>query len=142
MVPPQDYPNLVRSALRLNHAWQPDLVLVEKSGTGYPLFQDLFRTHRLSSKTYTITPCDDKVTRFEAQTAKLETGHFLVPVKASWLEEFRRECLVFPGAKYDDQVDSMTQFLAWTGSRRGSAVIEPRKPHPQPRSLGHRISRW
>ena len=137
-----DYPDLVRSALRLNQEWEPDCILIEKSGTGFPLFQDLFRTHRLSRKTQTITPVDDKVTRFEAQTAKLETGNFLVPVEAPWLEDFRRECLAFPGAKYDDQVDSMTQFLAWTGSRRGRGFTEPRTPHPQPRSFRRRVSNW
>jgi predicted phage terminase large subunit-like protein len=114
----------------------------EKRDRFFPLFQDLSRTHRLSRKTQTITPVDDKVTRFEAQTAKLETGNFLVPVEAPWLDDFRRECLAFPGGKYDDQVDSMTQFLAWTGSRRGRGFTEPRKPHPQPRSVGRRVSYW
>ncbi len=38
-----------------------------------------------------------------------------------WLSEFKRELLAFPNGRYNDQVDSMTQFLDWIGGRRGRA---------------------
>jgi phage terminase large subunit-like protein len=39
------------------------------------------------------------VTRLEAQTARLETGRYLVPAHAPWLDEFRRELQSFPMGK-------------------------------------------
>ena len=135
-----DYPDLLKRALSLDQDWQPDRILIEQAGTGHSLHQDL-RRRGLTRKMQLILPCNDKETRFEAQTAKLETGDFLIPRDAPWLDEFRRECLAFPSGKYDDQVDAMAQFLWWTGSRRGSGFIERgNKPHPQPRNFGRRVT--
>jgi hypothetical protein len=67
------------------------------------------------------TPRDDKETRFAVQTAKIESGMVLIPKEADWLPAFKRELLGFPNGRYDDQVDSMTQFLEWIGGRRGRA---------------------
>ena len=70
--------------------------------------------------------------RFEAQTARLETGKYRIPEAAPWLAEFRRELLAFPMAKYDDQVDSLVQFLEWSASPRGTGFVErdPRTGRP------------
>jgi predicted phage terminase large subunit-like protein len=37
----------------------------------------------------------------------------LLPAEAPWLDEFRTELLRFPQGRHDDQVDSLSQFLAW-----------------------------
>jgi hypothetical protein len=37
--------------------------------------------------------------------------------RAGWLEEFIAELLAFPG-RHDDQVDALTQGLAWGRERR------------------------
>jgi hypothetical protein len=55
--------------------------------------------------------------------------HFLVRigavvVNAPWLDEFVSELLSFPG-RHDDQVDALTQGLAW----RLSARSPPRSAH-------------
>ena len=45
-----------------------------------------------------------------------------VPRRASWLDELRKEIMAFPAGKLDDQVDALTQGLAWgrqSWSRRG-----------------------
>ena len=34
-----------------------------------------------------------------------------IPRRASWLDEFRKEIMAFPAAKYDDQVDALSQAL-------------------------------
>ena len=47
------------------------------------------------------------------QTVKIEAGHVFLPEKASWLSDFKDEVLQFPNGKFDDQIDSMSQFLGW-----------------------------
>jgi predicted phage terminase large subunit-like protein len=59
----------------------------------------------------------DKVTRMSAQSAKIEAGHVFLPRRAEWLDDFRAELLQFPYGRYDDQVDSMSQFLNWIDRR-------------------------
>ena len=39
-------------------------------------------------------------------------GSIRLPRRAAWLEEFTSELLAFPG-RHDDQVDALTQALAW-----------------------------
>jgi len=33
--------------------------------------------------------------------------------KAPWLQDFQTEILQFPNGRFDDQVDSLSQFLGW-----------------------------
>jgi predicted phage terminase large subunit-like protein len=47
-----------------------------------------------------------------AQSARIEAGQVHLPRRESWLEDFRTELLQFPHGKHDDQVDSLSQFLA------------------------------
>lgn len=61
-----------------------------------------------------------------SQSAKIEAGHVHLPHRARWLDEFRNELLQFPKGKYDDQVDSMSQFLNWLEQRnRNRWSVEP-----------------
>jgi predicted phage terminase large subunit-like protein len=55
----------------------------------------------------------DKITRMSAQSSHIEAGQVHLPRKATWLEDLRAELLQFPYGKTDDQVDSLSQFLAW-----------------------------
>ena len=64
-------------------------------------------------------PEQNKEVRVATQSDKLVNGRFLVPARADWLAAFRHELQAFPNGRYDDQVDSLTLFLEWTGSRRG-----------------------
>jgi predicted phage terminase large subunit-like protein len=58
-------------------------------------------------------PEGDKVVRMSAQSAKIEAGYVWLPERSAWLDDFRAEVLQFPAGRYDDQVDSLSQFLAW-----------------------------
>jgi hypothetical protein len=53
-----------------------------------------------------------KEERLSMGTGQLETGKFLLPAKAEFLEAFRKELLGFPDVKHNDQVDALSQFLA------------------------------
>jgi predicted phage terminase large subunit-like protein len=46
------------------------------------------------------------------QTDLFAGGSVRFPQRAGWLEEFVAELLAFPG-RHDDQVDALTQGLAW-----------------------------
>ena len=56
------------------------------------------------------------MTRLFIQQAKFEAGLVLFPKGASFLPELEAELLAFPHGKTDDQVDSISQALAYQGS--------------------------
>ena len=58
-------------------------------------------------------PEGDKIMRLNAQTATIESGFIYVPSEAHWLNDYLHELVVFPNGRYDDQVDSTAQALAW-----------------------------
>jgi predicted phage terminase large subunit-like protein len=47
------------------------------------------------------------------QAAKFEAGHVYFPRNAPFLPDLEAELLTFPQGKHDDQVDSITQALAF-----------------------------
>ncbi|MGI4878381.1 MAG: phage terminase large subunit, partial [Janthinobacterium lividum] len=112
-----DYPELKRQVIRLARQWQPDTIIIEDAATGKPLYQELRSEKSCGARLHLYKPTIDKEARVEAATGKLEAGLIVVPVAAAWLAELRSELLGFPNKKYDDQVDALTQFLHWTGSR-------------------------
>jgi predicted phage terminase large subunit-like protein len=57
-------------------------------------------------------PKGDKQERLISQIDLFVGGSVLLPEKAAWLAEFVAELLSFPG-RHDDQVDALTQGLAW-----------------------------
>src|SRR3954469_7939613 len=119
-----DFPDLKRRVRGLADRWNADLVLVEYAGSGISLVQQLRQDDPRAWRYTGYRPRQEKFMRFEAQTARLETGKYRVPQAAPWLAEFRRELLAFPMGKYDDQVDSLVQFLEWSASSRGEGIVE------------------
>ncbi len=53
-----------------------------------------------------------------APSAKIEARYVLLPERAPWLQDFQTEVLQFPHGRHDDQVDSLSQFLAWASRPR------------------------
>jgi predicted phage terminase large subunit-like protein len=119
-----NFPVLKRRVRGAAERWRADLVLIEYAGSGIPLVQQLRQDDPRGARYSTYKPRQDKVTRLEAQTARLETGRYRVPADAPWLGEFRRELLAFPMGKYDDQVDSLVQFVEWSASARAEGFVE------------------
>jgi hypothetical protein len=77
--------------------------------------------------------------RLHAQTAIIENGFVFLPREAHWVSEYLAELTMFPYAKYDDQVDSTSQALAWKKQRiqwwglyeyyrRGAETLAPAPP--------------
>src|SRR3954465_7667855 len=67
----------------------------------------------------------DKVMRLTAQAAQFHAGVVHFREDAPWLDEVMAELLGFPGVRHDDQVDSISQalaFISWRESNRSSVV--------------------
>lgn len=107
-----EYPDLLRRVVAHWNQYRPCKVLIEDAGTGTPLIQDLNRSGGF--RPVAIRPERDKVVRLDAVTDLIEGEHVLIPESASWLEDFMAEILAFPNGRHDDQIDSLSQFLAWT----------------------------
>lgn len=110
-----DYPRLKQTAMTLASRHKPDVILIEDASTGSPLAQELRQ-----AGTYAVMPVPvehDKRARLYVQQAKFEAGQVLFPRQASFMPTLLAELLAFPQSKYDDQVDSITQALASSGSK-------------------------
>ena len=103
-------------------------MLIEDKASGTQLIQELVELGLYAVTRY--QPQADKIMRsrrcqrqrlsrqaklrfaasMHAQTAMIENGFVHLPREAGWRAEYLHELTVFPGGKYDDQVDS-------TGSR-------------------------
>lgn len=113
-----DYPRLKRKVIEMQQAHGARTVLVEKAGLGLNLVQDLTADSPAGfPNPIGITPLGDKVTRMEAESARIEAGHVVLPRDAPWLDDFLAELLAFPNGRHDDQVDSVSQFLNWAWRR-------------------------
>jgi predicted phage terminase large subunit-like protein len=84
-------------------------LLIEDS----PISRGLIQSLREQSINVTVhKPETDKRARLIAQSDLFAGGSVRLPRRAEWLEEFTAELLAFPG-RHDDQVDALTQGLAW-----------------------------
>jgi hypothetical protein len=91
--------------------------LIEDKSSGTALIQDLVADGIHNILGY--KPKDDKIMRMHAQTATIKNGFVFVPTQAHWVADYLHEMTSFHFGKYDDQVDSTSQFLDW------AKVIEP-----------------
>jgi predicted phage terminase large subunit-like protein len=111
-----EYPDLLRKMISHARAHGTKTVLIEDASSGTALIQNLKRDGTI--RPIAIKPEGDKIVRLEAQSAVIEAGHVLLPKSASWLEDFLNEILAFPYGRFDDQVDSLSQFLTWAAKPR------------------------
>jgi predicted phage terminase large subunit-like protein len=107
-----DFPTLRSRVLALSQQWKPTRLLIEDTGAGTGLIQDL-----RSDGCYAIPvkPERDKAARMAIQTGKFEAGQVVLPVRAPWLATFEAELFAFPGSRHDDQIDSVSQALGYEG---------------------------
>jgi len=106
-----EYPQLRDTALALAERYRPIEILIEDASTGIALAQELNQTRHCY-----ITPIPverDKIGRLYVQQGKFAAGLVLFPRDAPFLAELEVELLVFPQGRNDDQVDSITQALAY-----------------------------
>jgi predicted phage terminase large subunit-like protein len=88
-------------------------ILIEDAGVGTALIQDL-KTAPFS--VIAVKPEYDKQTRMSIQSGKIERGQLFLPNEAPWLADFEAELFAFPRSRHDDQVDALSQALAYKRS--------------------------
>ena len=117
------YPELKRAVREQSELFCPTVILIEDKASGTQLIQDLIADGLSQVTRY--APDGDKIMRLHAQTATIENGFVHLPEAAHWLPDYLAEFMLFPNARYDDQVDSTAQALAWAKQRpAGHGMIE------------------
>jgi len=109
------YFDLKRAVHEQHLLFNPSVILIEDKASGTQLIQELIEAGL--SKVTRYKPDGDKIMRLHAQTATIENGFVYLPREAHWLADYLHELTVFPNGRYDDQVDSTSQALAWTKQR-------------------------
>jgi predicted phage terminase large subunit-like protein len=117
------YPVLKRAVLDLYGKFKPNKVLIEDKSSATALLQELKQAGVGRIEAYVIPPSSDKYFRAAAESIKFEEGRVLLPRQAPWLDEYVREITGFPGAKYDDQMDSTAQALWFLGEKGHSRMV-------------------
>jgi len=87
-------------------------VLIEDKASGQSLIQELQRYTRIPI--IAIKPDANKQVRLGEVSPTIEAGRVWIPEKASWLVPYETQMAQFPYGKFDDMVDSTSQFLRWT----------------------------
>jgi predicted phage terminase large subunit-like protein len=112
-----EFPQLLQKVIELGHRTYTHKglpvrrVIVEDAGSGAALIQTLRQgPHKIPVVSF--TPQGEKTMRFNGHLNLFESGRVLFPQSAPWLEEYVSELLSFPEGRFDDQVDSTSQFLA------------------------------
>ena len=111
------YPELKRAVVEQAVSFEPATILIEDQSSGTALIQDLRAEGIRNIVAY--KPVGNKIMRMHAQTATIKNGFVFVPTQAHWVADYLHEMTSFYFGKYDDQVDSTSQFLDW------AKVIEP-----------------
>ena len=104
------YPVLREYAIARAHAHQASTILVEDAGVGIPLVTEL-KNAKLPA--VAVQPQLNKKMRMAVQLEKLKRGALLLPRQAPWLAKFMDELFAFPYSRYDDQIDALSQALAY-----------------------------
>lgn len=106
--------------------WKAYVVFLERTNATITLldtmnFDPAFNDDHLPSL---IQPVGAKLERLIPHLDYLEEGKVRFPHTAPWWPDFRNELRAFPHGKYDDQVDSMTQFLRYARGAGGAALLD------------------
>lgn len=133
------FPDLLNKVVAHKARWQADDVVIEGAGSGTQLVQQL----RRDGKHRNIIACrlgvGNKEARLIEQSARLTSGSFVIATKPHWNRDLRQEFRAFPDGTYADQVDSVSQFVAWVNSSRG--VLRTGSAEPVSRRMECEIHR-
>lgn len=113
-----DAPATAREVLRLSAKWpKARLKLIEKKANG-PAVMSMLKRRLGSMKA--IEPDGGKVARANAASAMFESGNVYLPCPeyCSWTQGLLYEMFLFPNAKYDDQVDAVSQGINYLDKKK------------------------
>ena len=102
-------------------------IIIEPKASGLSIVQELKKNTRLNVIADS-SPKDSKEVRVHSITPQLEAGRVYLPLKSKWTDSFILECVSFPNAKHDDQVDVMVGAIKYvlrkTSKRTGKRKIK------------------
>jgi predicted phage terminase large subunit-like protein len=110
-----DFPGLRNKVSELWRRHRADRLLIEDQAAGTSLIQEL---NHLGIPAIARKAQGTKESRLSAASSYIESENVLLPKDAPWLATFVTELLGFPGAKHDDQVDSLSQYIGWVRERQ------------------------
>lgn len=102
-----DNPQQQKGLQLLYHTWHPKFIHIENVAYQLALIQQLFKE---GIPVREFKPTKDKVARASTASVFYEAGRVYHPKFAPWLAEFEDELLLFPMAKHDDQVDTVSMI--------------------------------
>lgn len=109
------FPDLKKKVISHASLYRPGRLLIEDAAAGTQMIQSLQNEQPRGVPLPIAIKADrDKLVRADRAAARVESGALVLPAKASWLDPLVDEMLAFPGGRYDDQVDALTQLLIHT----------------------------
>lgn len=102
-----DNPQQQKGLQLLYHRYHPKFIHIENVAYQLALIQQLFKE---GIPVREFKPTKDKVARASTASVFYEAGRIYHPRIATWLPEFEDELLLFPMAKHDDQVDTVSMI--------------------------------
>src|SRR5216684_1605877 len=103
------FDRLKEKIIEVKRRYEKAALLIEESPISHGLIQSLQEKY---INVVDIKPDRDKQSRLISQIDLFEGGSILLPKDVPWLDAFVSALLSFPG-RHDDQVDALTQGLAW-----------------------------
>jgi len=111
---------------RMTRQYRPTVVLIERSGFGFALEDQLRDTTVIM-----LQPTQSKLQRLREVLPMFRSGRVKLRKNSEWYADYITEMLEFPNGKFDDQVDATSQFLSWIGKNE----LPKRAPKPS-RAIG------
>jgi predicted phage terminase large subunit-like protein len=105
-----EFPELKEMAHEQYLEWEPDSFIVEKKGSGTPLYQELRRMGLVVQEYTPHRGSGDKMARLNSVADIIKSGLVWVP-QTRWAEEVVEEIAGFPFMSNDDLVDSTVMAL-------------------------------
>lgn len=105
-----DVPDLIALCKRVYAANNAVCILVEDKASGLVIIPEL---RKANLNVIAINPEKDKVARAMQSAPACEAGRVILPKTAPFLTEVETQLFLFPNAKHDDIVDSISQFINW-----------------------------
>ena len=71
-----------------------------------------------------MPPTGTKIERLSGQLDMLQSPKVVLPTEVAWWRPLLHELRAFPNSRYNDQIDSISQFLRWIQGPRGFAFLD------------------
>lgn len=116
------FDQLKQKIIEVKERYGKAALVIEESPISHGLIQSLREKY---INVVDIKPDRDKLSRLISQIDLFEGGSMLLPKDAPWLDQFVSELLSFPG-RHDDQVDALSQGLAWRREAWKGPIVQRR----------------